>query len=47
MKKPMSWMGKESKKEESMEKKKAGTKAAYAKGEKKEKARMKGKGKKC
>jgi hypothetical protein len=36
MKKPMPWMGKESKKEEMMEKKKAGSKAAYAKGEKKE-----------
>lgn len=34
MKKSMSWMGKESKKEEMMEKKKAGSKAAYAKGEK-------------
>ena len=48
MKKPMPWMGKESKKEEKMEKKKAGTKSAYAKAEKKEAGRMKGgKGKKC
>ena len=35
MKKPMPFMGKESKREEMMEKKKGG-KAAYAKGEKKE-----------
>lgn len=48
MKKSMPWMGKESKMEEKNEKKKAGSKAAYAKGEKKEAARMKGgKGKKC
>lgn len=36
MKKMMPWMGKESKMEEKMEKKKAGGKAAYAKGEKME-----------
>lgn len=37
MKKPMMpWMGKESKMEEKTEKKKAGGKAAYAKGEKAE-----------
>jgi hypothetical protein len=36
MKKPMPFMGKESKMEEKMEKKKSGGKAAYAKGEVKE-----------
>lgn len=36
MKKMMPFMGKESKKEEMVEKKKAGSKAAYAKGEKME-----------
>lgn len=36
MKKPMPFFGKESKKEEKMEKMKAGSKSAYAKGEKAE-----------